>query len=97
MEVLKTLVYSFRVTKLSLPLADWLTLSEAADVIGITKGRLSIIAKAGKIPSTRLGRQVLILRSDAVTFKKKERKAGRPKSKRHRSRSSHPPFPLDRV
>jgi excisionase family DNA binding protein len=58
---------------------DWLTLTEAAKLIGLTLGRLSQIAKADGIPHVRIGRQVMILKADAIAFKKLHRPHGRPK------------------
>lgn len=57
----------------------WLTLTEAAGVIGISPARLSLIVKAGRIAHTRNGRSVHILKTAALAYKKLPRKPGRPK------------------
>jgi excisionase family DNA binding protein len=60
---------------------DWLTLTESAKLIGITKGRLSQVVASEGIPFVRIGRQVMILNSDAAAFKRTKRAPGRPKKK----------------
>jgi excisionase family DNA binding protein len=60
---------------------DWLLLKEAAALIGVTSATLSVIAKKNRIPHRRVGRQVMILRTDAEKFRDTPRKAGRPPTK----------------
>ncbi|MBL8865904.1 MAG: helix-turn-helix domain-containing protein [Planctomycetia bacterium] len=60
---------------------DWLLLKEAAELIGISSATLSVIAKRNRIPHRRVGRQVMILKSDAEKFRDTPRKAGRPPTK----------------
>lgn len=57
---------------------DWLILKEAAAVIGVSAARLSVVIKAGRIPYKRMGRQVIISRTDAEKFRDTPRKPGRP-------------------
>lgn len=62
-------------------LGDWLLAKEAAELIGITSATLSYHVRTGHIPHKRIGRQVMILRTDAEKFRDTPRKPGRPKSK----------------
>ena len=60
---------------------DWLTMSEAAALIGLSVPRVSILVRDGRIPHTPVGRQLMIRKSDAAAFKKQKRAPGRPKKK----------------
>lgn len=61
---------------------DWLLLKDAAKVIGVEPSVLSRYAQAGRIPHERVGRQVMILRSEAEKFRDTPRPVGRPKKKK---------------
>lgn len=74
------MVYISKMTKLSA--GDWLTLTEAAVLIGITKPTLSVAVQKGLLPAMRVGRQVMILKADAENYKKNRRKPGRPKNEK---------------
>lgn len=69
-----------------LPAGDWLIEKEAAEVIGISSATLSVIVKKNRIPHRRVGRQVMILRTDAEKFRDTPRKPGRPPTKPKRGR-----------
>lgn len=78
------MAYIFSMTQISG--GDWLILKEAAAVIGISAARLSVVAKAGRIPHKRMGRQVIISRADAEAYRDSPRKPGRPPTKAKRKR-----------
>ena len=69
-----------------LPEGDWLTLTEAAKLIGRSQARLSQLVKAGQIEHHRIGRQIMILKHVALAFRDAPRKHGRP-------RKEEPPAP----
>lgn len=62
-----------------LPGGNWLTLTEAAALIGLSVARLSVLASEGRIATKRIGRSVLIEEKEARRFKKAQRPSGRPK------------------
>lgn len=57
---------------------DWLTVAEAAPLLGITPNRVYVLIREGRLKSTKLGRDHLLLRSDVEAFAKKPRTPGRP-------------------
>ncbi len=59
----------------------WMLAKDAAALIGITSATLSYHVRLGHIPFRRVGRQVMILRTDAEKFRDSPRKAGRPPTK----------------
>lgn len=72
-----------------MPLIDpsiWFTLTEAADYLSLTKTRVSVLVRQGRIPYERVNRMIYIKRSDAETFKSIPRMPGRPAAKPKRGR-----------
>lgn len=59
------------------PAGDWITVAEAAALIGVTKRRVQVIIKEGRIPARQVGNMLLVRREDAKGFK--ANKPGRPK------------------
>ena len=57
---------------------DWLTATEAAEILGVTSKRVHAIIRDGRLKPTRVGNQYLLLRSDVVAFSKVPRTPGRP-------------------
>jgi excisionase family DNA binding protein len=74
-----------------LPAGDWLTLKEAAAFIGISAPTLSVAASKNLLSVVRVGRQVMIEKSEVERYKKERRKPGRPKSKKTKKPKNHPP------
>lgn len=58
---------------------DWLTVAESAKLLCVTANRVYALLKGGRLKSTKIGRDHLLLRSDVVAFAKKPRTPGRPK------------------
>lgn len=50
------------------PAGDWITLAEAAALLGLTKRRVQVFVKAGRLPATRVGIQFLVRRADVLAF-----------------------------
>ncbi len=57
---------------------NWLTTSEAADDLGVTRPRVLQFIYAGRLPATRRGHQWMIHRKDLAEFAAIERKTGQP-------------------
>jgi excisionase family DNA binding protein len=58
---------------------DWLTVAESAKLLRLTANRVYALLKGGRLKSTKIGRDHLLLRSDVIAFAKKPRAPGRPK------------------
>lgn len=76
---------------LAMPLvnpAEWFSLSEAAEYLSLTKARVSVLVREGRIPHERIARMVFIRIADAEAFKSVPRPPGprTPRAKKHRSR-----------
>ncbi len=66
----------------TLPAGDWITVSDAAAILGVTKNRALVFVKRGQLPAKRTsGRYFLILRSDVEAFARIPRTVGRPRKK----------------
>ena len=62
-----------------LPGADWITVKDAAALLGVSERRVQTLIKKGRLNATRIGERVLMLRSDeVVSFSKIDRPTGRP-------------------
>lgn len=60
---------------------DWLTTTEVAGVLGLSRRRVQKLVKDGRIPARRVGRDYLVLRADVARFADSPRPpAGRPKN-----------------
>jgi hypothetical protein len=57
-----------------------LTTAEAAIALGLSVARVKVLCQAGRL-GTRYGRQYLITPAELATFRRKPRKAGRPRKK----------------
>jgi excisionase family DNA binding protein len=65
---------------------DYLTTQEAADIIGVTDGRVRQMRRNGTIQAIKVGiRTFLIPRSEAEKFAQKRTKVGRPRSAEKKS------------
>lgn len=58
---------------------DWISVSDAADVLGLSRRRVDDTIHDGRLKPTRVGSVHLLLRSDVEAFAKQKRKPGRPK------------------
>lgn len=66
-----------------MPLIDpsiWFSLTDAAAFLGLTKTRVSVLVREGRIPHERVGRMVYIRRDDAAAFKAIPRQSGKPRA-----------------
>lgn len=61
-----------------IPAGDWITALEAATLLGVSKRRVQVLIKDGRIPARLFGKGYILLRSDVVAFKAVPRKPGRP-------------------
>ena len=66
---------------------DWIPSSEAAEILGVTPGRVRQLIVADEIPSVLIGRMRLLERKAVERFAKIERIPGRQPGKK----SSKPP------
>lgn len=55
-----------------------LTVPEVARILGLDRSKVRRFCAAGRLPATKVGRDWLIKKSDALRFAKKPRKSGRP-------------------
>jgi len=60
---------------------DWITASDAATTLGVTKRRVLQLIEAGRLPARKLGWSYLIRRPDLELVA--ERRWGRPRKDRH--------------
>jgi excisionase family DNA binding protein len=65
---------------------DWLTAAESAAILGVSAKRVHALIRVGRLSSTRVGNQFLLLRSDVVAFSKLPRMPGRPAAKKAATR-----------
>jgi excisionase family DNA binding protein len=56
----------------------WMTVSEVAEYLGVTGGRVRQMILAGELPATKFGKNWAIARKDVHEFAKIERKPGNP-------------------
>jgi excisionase family DNA binding protein len=59
-----------------IPAGDWITVAEAAGILGRTPRLVQALIKDGKLPARRVGRAYLLLRPDVERFSAKPRPAG---------------------
>lgn len=62
------------------PAGDWITVAEASELMGVSKRRVQVLIKAGRIPAQWVGYQLLIRREDVTGFRPKP--VGRPPKKK---------------
>ena len=62
-----------------MPTGDWISVTDAAEILGLTRRRVHDIIKDGRLKPTRVGSVYLLLRADVVAFGKAPRSPGRPK------------------
>jgi excisionase family DNA binding protein len=60
---------------------DWLTAAESAAILGVSAKRVHALIRVGRLSSTRVGNQFLLLRSEVEAFAKMPRAPGRPPKK----------------
>lgn len=60
---------------------EYMTTQEVADLLGLTKGRVRALARAGKLHGTRHGRDWLFIRDQVQDFARQPRPTGRPPKK----------------
>jgi excisionase family DNA binding protein len=60
------------------PAGDWITVAEAAELLNLTKRRVQVLVKTGRIPAKKVGNQFLLTRAVVVAFKAIPRDPGRP-------------------
>jgi excisionase family DNA binding protein len=58
-------------------MGDYITTSEAAEIIGCVDSRVRQLLRAGTLDGKRLGRDWLVSRNSAEGYSEKERKPGR--------------------
>lgn len=59
---------------------EWITVSDAADILDVTARRVQGFIAGGKLKATKMGGRIyLLLRSDVEEFAKVDRPKGRPK------------------
>ena len=60
-------------------LADWVSISEAARLRGVTRQAVSKLVKLGRLESVRVAGRMLVNKQEALAFEPKP--AGRPKGR----------------
>jgi excisionase family DNA binding protein len=60
-------------------LDDWMTTSEAAEIIGVSKIRVLQFYHEGRLNGERIGQQVLFRKADVRSFARQDRPHGRPR------------------
>jgi excisionase family DNA binding protein len=78
-EILFAAVYSMGMVQM--PAGDWLSVDEAAKLLGVSRRRVQALAKRGTLESTMWLGRYLIDRASARAFKAGPRKPGRPPKK----------------
>lgn len=63
-----------------LPAGDWLSVTEAAELLGLTRRRVHDFIKDGRLPHKPAGNSFLVLRADVMKLKATPRPPG-PKKK----------------
>lgn len=63
-------------TKINLP--DWMTMAEAAALLGVKKNRISQLSRDGTLISQRVGVMALISRESAELYRATRKPPGRP-------------------
>ncbi len=61
-----------------MPTGDWISVTDAAAILGLSRRRVHDIIKDGRLSPTKVGSVYLLLRSDVVAFAKLPRAPGRP-------------------
>lgn len=59
-------------------MSEFLTVSEAAERLGLHESRVRALIQAGELPAERAGRTLLLRRSDVSAFQARRRPRGRP-------------------
>lgn len=60
---------------------DYVTVAEAAEIIGCTDGRVCQMARAGELKGQKMGKRTwIILRKDCEKYAKTPQKMGRPRN-----------------
>ena len=70
------MVYSTFMVKM--PTGDWISVTDTAELLELTRRRIHDIIKDGRLKATRVGNQLLLMRSDVIAFSKVPRVPGRP-------------------
>lgn len=65
-----------------MPKGNWVSVTDAAELLGLSRRRVHDIIRDGRLKPTRVGSVYLLLRSDVEKFAKKPRKSGRPRKKK---------------
>ena len=64
-----------------IPPGDWIEAAAAADLLGVTRRRVSALAKKGKLRSVLVVGRLLLDRPSVLSYRDSpDRKAGRPRS-----------------
>ena len=56
---------------------DTISQTEAAEIIGVSKPRISALCQSGQLKSVTVGNSVIISKDSAIEYRDSERKAGR--------------------
>lgn len=59
---------------------EYLTASEVAEMLSITRGRVSQLLAAGELRAIKFGNQLVFHRKDIEEFEKRRRGPGRPRN-----------------
>lgn len=59
-----------------------LSVAEAAERLGVTRGRVNIFIREGRLPAVRIGRSFALRESDVEAFAKQPRQVGWPKGRK---------------
>ena len=60
-------------------ITEYVTVKDAAELLGLSKPRVDQLIKAGRIRCEAIGGIRLVLRGEVAAFKRKKRPTGRPK------------------
>lgn len=67
---------AYGISMVDIPAGDWLTVAEAAAMLGVTPRRVQSLIKDNRVPARRVGRVYLLLRADVDEFARIPRPQG---------------------
>jgi excisionase family DNA binding protein len=75
----KIVMVVYTTVMVKMPNGDWISVTDAAEILGLGRRRVHAIIEDGRLKPTKVGSVYLLLRSDVIAFAKKPRAPGRPK------------------
>ncbi len=69
------IAYTVRMTLI--PAGDWVSVLEAAELLKLTKRRVQVFIKSGRLPAKQFGNAFMVLRADLKAFESQPRPTGR--------------------